>query len=57
MTIVLLITKEDISTHQMGLHYQIKTQNGIELNFTKEAIEELYEDMRAIDLMKLQEQS
>jgi hypothetical protein len=49
MTIIFCVTKEDINTHKVGNNYSIATQSGININFTKEAIEELYNDMLGLD--------
>lgn len=49
MTISIIIKKADINTTILGLNYQVTCDNGIVLNFTKAAIEELYNDMLAAD--------
>lgn len=48
MTICLLITKEDIETTKIGLHYQIKTKEGVTINFTPDALDELIADYEAL---------
>jgi hypothetical protein len=50
MTIIICITKADVHTQPIGLNYQISLPGNLFINFTKEAIEELYNDMVAIDL-------
>lgn len=52
MKILLLITKEDIATQQFGEHYMVTTQGGIQLNFTPDAIEELWSDYNGLKEVK-----
>ena len=35
------LEKDDISTYRLGLNIMVKCKENIDLNFTKEAIEEL----------------
>ena len=49
MKVILIVTKEDINTTLCGLNYVVTAENGMILNFTKEAIEELHKDMIAAD--------
>lgn len=44
MKVIICLTKEDIQTEPCGLHFTVKSPSGFELNFTGEAIEELYAD-------------
>jgi hypothetical protein len=46
--ITLHITKDDINTKPIGLHFDVEVSPFLTLNFTRQAIEELYSDMVAI---------
>ena len=48
MEITIHLVKEDIETSSIGLHYQIRTNKGISINFTPEAFEELENDIKEI---------
>ena len=40
------LEKDDISTYRLGLNIMVKCKENIDLNFTKEAIEELINDYK-----------
>lgn len=44
MELVILLTKEDIQTTKIGLHYAIKAK-GVTINFTPDALEEFVNDV------------
>jgi hypothetical protein len=48
MLITFCIKKEDIETTPIGYNYQIKTREGILLNFDDEAIDDLIKDVTYI---------
>lgn len=47
MNICLQLTKKDIETCKMGHHYEIRA-NGVTINFTPDAFEELENDIKEI---------
>lgn len=44
MLLTICLTKEDIVTQRMGCHFEIITPNGLNINFTPEAVNELISD-------------
>jgi hypothetical protein len=48
MEIRILLTKEDISTRKLGLHYEIITRKGVVINFSPDALDEFLNDINAL---------
>lgn len=48
MTIMLLLTKDDITTHLNGNNFLITTQGGVQINLTPDAADELINDLVAL---------
>lgn len=58
MLVTLTLTKDDILTKMMGLHYEIITPMGIVINFSPDALEEFLNDIKSIkEWKKNQEES
>ena len=46
--IIIKINKEDVETAKIGNNFMLKCKNNIDLIFTPEAIEELFNDVNSI---------
>jgi hypothetical protein len=46
---IICLTKDDIKTSKLGFNYRVQVNESLELNFTKEALDELFNDVKAID--------
>jgi hypothetical protein len=48
---ILCLKKEDIKTSKCGFNYVITVNDNFQLNLTKDALDELFNDINAIDSM------